>query len=110
MDRAGALRPARAGQAEEVGVGRLKHGLAPLAGGTAPGCSAGGRPRASDSRDLKAWLSAAPMAAHMTDPDWRHLPPLSALRAFEAAARLGGFSAAGRARSTSPTRPWPSRC
>lgn len=33
----------------------------------------------------------------MTDPDWRHLPSLSALRAFEAAARLGGFSAAGRA-------------
>jgi LysR family glycine cleavage system transcriptional activator len=35
----------------------------------------------------------------MTDPgpDWRRLPSLSALRAFEAAARLGGFSAAGRA-------------
>ncbi|MCR8724497.1 LysR substrate-binding domain-containing protein [Frigidibacter sp. ROC022] len=33
----------------------------------------------------------------MTDPDWRHLPSLSSLRAFEAAARLGGFSAAARA-------------
>ena len=33
----------------------------------------------------------------MSDPDWLHLPPLSALRAFEAAARLGGFSAAARA-------------
>lgn len=32
----------------------------------------------------------------MADPDWLHLPPLSALRAFEAAARLGGFSAAAR--------------
>lgn len=31
------------------------------------------------------------------DIDWRHLPPLSSLRAFEAAARLGGFSAAARA-------------
>lgn len=31
------------------------------------------------------------------DPDWRHLPSLSSLRAFEAAARLGGFSAAARA-------------
>lgn len=28
--------------------------------------------------------------------DWSDLPPLSTLRAFEAAARLGGFSAAGR--------------
>ncbi len=28
--------------------------------------------------------------------NWSDLPPLSALRAFEAAARLGGFSAAGR--------------
>lgn len=28
--------------------------------------------------------------------DWSALPPLSMLRAFEAAARLGGFSAAGR--------------
>ena len=33
----------------------------------------------------------------MTGPDWRHLPSLSALRAFEATARLGGFSAAARA-------------
>lgn len=33
----------------------------------------------------------------MTDPDWRHLPSLSSLRAFEAAARLGGFSSAARA-------------
>lgn len=31
------------------------------------------------------------------DPDWRRLPSLSGLRAFEAAARLGGFSAAARA-------------
>ncbi|GHC51538.1 LysR family transcriptional regulator [Neogemmobacter tilapiae] len=29
--------------------------------------------------------------------DWLRLPPLSSLRAFEAAARLGGFSAAARA-------------
>jgi len=28
--------------------------------------------------------------------DWSHLPPLSMIRAFEAAARTGGFSAAGR--------------
>jgi LysR family glycine cleavage system transcriptional activator len=33
----------------------------------------------------------------MSDPDWRAIPSLSALRAFEAAARLGGFSAAARA-------------
>jgi LysR family transcriptional regulator, glycine cleavage system transcriptional activator len=33
----------------------------------------------------------------MADIDWRHFPPLPALRAFEAAARLGGFSAAARA-------------
>jgi LysR family glycine cleavage system transcriptional activator len=33
----------------------------------------------------------------MSDPDWRNFPSLSALRAFEAAARLGGFSAAARA-------------
>ena len=32
----------------------------------------------------------------MPDPDWRHLPSLAALRAFEATARLGGFSAAAR--------------
>ncbi|GGL54916.1 DNA-binding transcriptional activator GcvA [Wenxinia marina] len=38
----------------------------------------------------------------MTDPDWRHLPPLSALRAFEAAARLGSFAAAARALSVTP--------
>ncbi len=29
--------------------------------------------------------------------DWRHMPPLTALRALEAVARLGGFSAAARA-------------
>lgn len=29
--------------------------------------------------------------------DWHHMPPLSALRAFEAVARLGGYSAAARA-------------
>ena len=33
----------------------------------------------------------------MLAPDWRQLPSLSALRAFEATARLGGFSAAARA-------------
>lgn len=33
----------------------------------------------------------------MSDPDWRQFPPLSSLRAFEATARLGGFSAAARA-------------
>lgn len=33
----------------------------------------------------------------MTEIDWLHLPPLPALRAFEATARLGGFSAAARA-------------
>ncbi|MFN0113584.1 MAG: LysR family transcriptional regulator [Paracoccaceae bacterium] len=33
----------------------------------------------------------------MSSPDWRTIPSLSALRAFEAAARLGGFSAAARA-------------
>jgi LysR family glycine cleavage system transcriptional activator len=33
----------------------------------------------------------------LADIDWRHLPPLPALRAFEATARLGGFSAAARA-------------
>lgn len=33
----------------------------------------------------------------MADVDWRHLPALPMLRAFEAAARLGGFSAAARA-------------
>lgn len=38
----------------------------------------------------------------MADLDWRHLPALSALRAFEAAARLGGFSAAARALNVTP--------
>lgn len=33
----------------------------------------------------------------MSEIDWLHFPPLPALRAFEATARLGGFSAAGRA-------------
>lgn len=33
----------------------------------------------------------------MTVPDWRRLPSLSALRAFEATARLDGFSQAARA-------------
>lgn len=33
----------------------------------------------------------------MAEIDWYRMPPLSALRAFEATARLGGFSAAGRA-------------
>jgi LysR family transcriptional regulator, glycine cleavage system transcriptional activator len=33
----------------------------------------------------------------MPDPDWLHFPPLSSLRAFEAAARLNGFSTAARA-------------
>jgi LysR family glycine cleavage system transcriptional activator len=32
----------------------------------------------------------------MSDPDWSRLPSLTALRSFEAAARLGGFSAAAR--------------
>ncbi|EYD74074.1 hypothetical protein Rumeso_04368 [Rubellimicrobium mesophilum DSM 19309] len=32
----------------------------------------------------------------MSDPDWRHLPSLSALRAFEAAARFASFSEAAR--------------
>ncbi|WP_375687948.1 LysR substrate-binding domain-containing protein [Pseudooceanicola sp. LIPI14-2-Ac024] len=38
----------------------------------------------------------------MTEPDWRHLPSLSALRAFEATARLDGFSAAARALNVTP--------
>ena len=38
----------------------------------------------------------------MPDPDWRHLPSLSALRAFEATARLDGFSAAARALNVTP--------
>ncbi|WP_460272922.1 LysR family transcriptional regulator [Celeribacter sp. ULVN23_4] len=33
----------------------------------------------------------------MIDIDWRHMPSLSTLRAFEATARLGSFTAAGRA-------------
>lgn len=33
----------------------------------------------------------------MIEPDWRHFPSLTGLRAFEAAARLDGFSAAARA-------------
>lgn len=32
----------------------------------------------------------------MSGPDWLHFPSLTALRAFEATARLGGFSAAAR--------------
>jgi LysR family transcriptional regulator, glycine cleavage system transcriptional activator len=35
----------------------------------------------------------------MTGPDWIKFPSLAALRAFEAAARLGGFSAAARSLS-----------
>ena len=38
----------------------------------------------------------------MTDPDWRQLPPLSTLRAFEATARLEGYSAAARALNVTP--------
>ncbi|WP_136636070.1 LysR substrate-binding domain-containing protein [Pseudooceanicola onchidii] len=38
----------------------------------------------------------------MEDLDWRHLPSLSALRAFEATARLDGFSAAARALNVTP--------
>lgn len=38
----------------------------------------------------------------MTDPDWRHLPPLTTLRAFEATARLGGYSAAARSLNVTP--------
>ena len=38
----------------------------------------------------------------MPDPDWRHVPSLSALRAFEATARLDGFSAAARALNVTP--------
>lgn len=33
----------------------------------------------------------------MSGPDWLHFPSLTALRGFEATARLGGFSAAARA-------------
>lgn len=38
----------------------------------------------------------------MTDPDWRHLPPLTTLRAFEATARLQGYSTAARALNVTP--------
>lgn len=38
----------------------------------------------------------------MSDPDWRQLPPLTTLRAFEATARLGGYSAAARALNVTP--------
>lgn len=38
----------------------------------------------------------------MIDPDWRHLPPLTTLRAFEATARLGGYSAAARSLNVTP--------
>jgi len=38
----------------------------------------------------------------MPDLDWRHLPSLSSLRAFEATARLDGFSAAARALNVTP--------
>jgi len=38
----------------------------------------------------------------MPEPDWRHLPSLSSLRAFEATARLDGFSPAARALNVTP--------
>ncbi|MBT8460426.1 MAG: LysR family transcriptional regulator [Boseongicola sp.] len=38
----------------------------------------------------------------MTDPNWRDLPPLSTLRAFEATARLSGYSAAARSLNVTP--------
>jgi LysR family glycine cleavage system transcriptional activator len=38
----------------------------------------------------------------MESPDWRRLPPLPSLRAFEAMARLGGFSAAARRLNVTP--------
>ncbi|OWU85961.1 hypothetical protein ATO6_03540 [Oceanicola sp. 22II-s10i] len=38
----------------------------------------------------------------MSDIDWRDLPSLSSLRAFEATARLDGFSAAARALNVTP--------
>lgn len=38
----------------------------------------------------------------MAEIDWRHLPPLSTLRAFEATARLQGYSAAARALNVTP--------
>ncbi|MBY6120522.1 LysR family transcriptional regulator [Mameliella alba] len=38
----------------------------------------------------------------MAEIDWHHLPPLASLRAFEATARLQGFSAAARALNVTP--------
>lgn len=38
----------------------------------------------------------------MDDPDWRDLPPLTMLRAFEATARLQGYSAAARTLNVTP--------
>lgn len=38
----------------------------------------------------------------MTDVDWRHLPALSTLRAFEATARMKGYSAAARTLNVTP--------
>ncbi|MEM1386852.1 MAG: LysR substrate-binding domain-containing protein [Pseudomonadota bacterium] len=38
----------------------------------------------------------------MADVDWRQIPPLASLRAFEAASRLGGFSAAARTLNVTP--------
>ena len=38
----------------------------------------------------------------MTHPNWTHLPPLSTLRAFEATARLKGYSAAARSLNVTP--------
>ncbi len=38
----------------------------------------------------------------MMDIGWRHLPPLTTLRAFEATARLGGYAAAARELNVTP--------
>lgn len=38
----------------------------------------------------------------MADLDWRRLPPLTTLRAFEATARLGGYAAAARELNVTP--------
>lgn len=38
----------------------------------------------------------------MTDIDWRHLPALTTLRAFEATARMKGYSAAARTLNVTP--------
>lgn len=38
----------------------------------------------------------------MSDIDWRNLPALTTLRAFEATARLGGYSAAARSLNVTP--------